>query len=229
MYTNNKLYLLIIFCILSLTIGSCSHPYIKSGKYVLLRDGDSLNSLMKEFNIPYEELFNANKKLKWQRGEWVFIPQKIGFLPGLISSLTNSGDALYSNSNYYDGYFLWPTPTSNKLTSTFGEDRGNHDHDGLDIAAPIGTYIVAVEDGEISISNDDPAGYGELLMISHDNNISTLYGHLSKKLARPGDKVKKGQIIALVGNTGRSSGPHLHFEVRKSGKAIDPTQFFSTK
>ncbi|MBF0359532.1 MAG: M23 family metallopeptidase [Oligoflexia bacterium] len=220
---KNKILLSLIFFFLF----SCSHSYIRSGKYVLFRDGDSIESLVKEFNIPYDSIFNANKNAKWQKGEWVFIPQNYGILPKLMGSAFSEG--LYSNANYYDGYFLWPTPASNRITSVYGEDRQNHIHDGIDVGAPMGSYVVASEDGEVSISTNDPDGYGEVLMVSHDNGIATLYGHLSKKLVKQGERVKRGQIIALVGSTGRSSGPHLHFEVRRSGKTTDPGQFFNSK
>ncbi|MBF0299418.1 MAG: M23 family metallopeptidase [Oligoflexia bacterium] len=219
-----------ILMVLLIPLCSCSTSYIRSGKYVLIREGDSLDSLVNEFNVSRNSISNANRNLKWKKGEWAFIPQNIGIVPKLMSSSFMNGETMYSDGSYYDGYFLWPTPSSNMITSLYGEDRGNRPfHEGLDVAAPMGSYVLAVEDGEVTVSSEDYGGYGKFLMISHEKGVSSLYGHLSKQLVQQGDNIKKGQIIALTGNSGRSTGPHLHFEVRKSGKAIDPTPFFTIK
>jgi murein DD-endopeptidase MepM/ murein hydrolase activator NlpD len=96
-------------------------------------------------------------------------------------------------------------------------------HEGVDFGAPIGTPILAAGDGVVTRASA-MGGYGNVVDISHDGTWSTRYGHISRFAAglRPGDRVKQGDVIAFVGNTGRSTGPHLHFEVRRNGQAINP-------
>lgn len=114
-------------------------------------------------------------------------------------------------------------PTRGKLTSRFGW-RWGRKHEGIDIAAKIGTPIYAADGGKVVFSGVR-SGYGKLVIIDHGNGTQTYYGHNSKNLVAVGDKVYKGQKIAEVGNTGRSTGPHLHFEVRKNGQPVNPLEY----
>jgi len=113
-----------------------------------------------------------------------------------------------------------------RLTSEFGmrEDpftgRPQH-HDGIDIAAEAGTAILPCKSGEVVFSGWN-AGYGKTVIVRHDDGTETVYGHASKVLVGAGDQVEPHAAIALVGSTGRSTGPHLHFELRKHGRAVDP-------
>ncbi len=97
-------------------------------------------------------------------------------------------------------------------------------HRGIDISAPEGTPIRAPADG-IVVKTERNGGYGKVLYISHGNGIVTRYGHLSAYRVRPGQKVHRGDVIALVGNTGRSTAPHLHYEVLVGGKQVDPMRY----
>lgn len=97
-------------------------------------------------------------------------------------------------------------------------------HLGKDFIAPEGTEIYAVKDGTVIESITSRTGYGNIVKIDHGNNEETWYAHNQKNLVKKGEKVEMGQVIALVGNTGRSTGPHLHFEVRKNGKSINPSE-----
>lgn len=94
-------------------------------------------------------------------------------------------------------------------------------HQGIDIAAPIGSPIKAAQDGIVEFSGDR-GGYGRTVLLSHQGDVKTLYAHLDEQLVKEGQAIKKGQVIGFTGNTGRSTGPHLHFEVRKDNEAIDP-------
>ena len=97
-------------------------------------------------------------------------------------------------------------------------------HHGLDIAAPEGTPVYAPADG-IVVKTERNGGYGRVLYISHGNALVTRYGHLHDYKVRPGQKVHRGEVIALVGNTGRSTAPHLHYEVLVGGKRVDPMKY----
>ncbi|MFN5369870.1 MAG: M23 family metallopeptidase [Bacteroidia bacterium] len=99
-------------------------------------------------------------------------------------------------------------------------------HAGMDFAAAVGTEIYATGDGTIMRADADASGYGNHVRINHGYGYMTLYGHMSKIMVRPGQRVKRGDVIGLVGNTGKSVGPHLHYEVHKNGEAINPVNFY---
>jgi len=99
-------------------------------------------------------------------------------------------------------------------------------HTGIDFTAPIGTPIYATGDGVVIKPKSRMSGYGKAIVIDHGYGYRTIYAHCSKIIAKPGTKVKRGQIIGYVGNTGISTGPHCHYEVRKNGKPINPVNFF---
>ena len=117
-----------------------------------------------------------------------------------------------------------PTP-STRITSPFGP-RWRRMHNGLDIKVNIGDTIVAAFDGKVRIVKYERRGYGKYVVIRHDNGLETVYGHLSKQLVEENQLVKAGEPIALGGNTGRSTGSHLHFETRFLGIAINPALMF---
>lgn len=100
-------------------------------------------------------------------------------------------------------------------------------HAGVDIPGPTGTPIYATADGMVSHA-DRQGGYGNMVEINHGKGIATRYGHLSKILVADGQQVKRGQLIALMGSTGRSTGPHLHYEVRMDGHAVNPVPFLTS-
>ena len=113
-----------------------------------------------------------------------------------------------------------------RLTSGFGMRYhptlgGNRFHGGIDIAAPAGTPVTATSAGRVSIAGWS-GGYGILVSIAHGGSVETRYAHLSAVAVRPGDSVSQGQVIGYIGSTGRSTGPHLHYETRLGGRAANP-------
>lgn len=118
------------------------------------------------------------------------------------------------------------------LTSNFGvrSDPFNGSarmHKGIDIPGPVGTPIYATADGIVARAGW-ASGYGNLVEISHGNGMETRYGHMSKLIVAPNSRVRRGQIIGLMGSTGRSTGSHLHYEVRVAGNAINPLPFVAS-
>jgi murein DD-endopeptidase MepM/ murein hydrolase activator NlpD len=101
-------------------------------------------------------------------------------------------------------------------------------HAGIDLAGPIGTPIYATADGIVQRSEYNNGGYGNLVELDHGHGIQTRYGHLSKSMVAAGQRVKRGDLIALMGSTGRSTGSHLHYEVRIDGKAVNPVPFLQS-
>lgn len=135
------------------------------------------------------------------------------------------GDAIIPES--YDinlTGFNMPTP-SRKITSPFGP-RWRRMHSGLDVKVNIGDTIVAAFDGKVRVVKYERRGYGNYVVIRHDNGLETVYGHLSKQLVEENQLVRAGEAIGLGGNTGRSTGSHLHFETRFLGIAINPVLLF---
>ena len=117
-------------------------------------------------------------------------------------------------------------PIQNRtITSRFGQ-RWGRAHKGLDVALHTGDTVCAAFDGKVRVCKYDAGGWGYYVLIRHPNGLETLYGHLSRQLVREDQIVKAGQPIGLGGSTGRSTGPHLHFETRLMGEAIDPTLMF---
>lgn len=99
-------------------------------------------------------------------------------------------------------------------------------HTGLDFAAPVGTPIYATGNGRVSEANYDNSGYGNHVIIDHGYGYATLYGHMVRIKSKAGQQVNRGEVIGWVGSTGKSTGPHLHYEVIKTGHKIDPVHFF---
>jgi murein DD-endopeptidase MepM/ murein hydrolase activator NlpD len=99
-------------------------------------------------------------------------------------------------------------------------------HEGIDFTAPTGTPIYATGNGRVMNVDKEHRGYGNCIVINHGFGYQTLYGHMYRMKARPGQTVKRGELIGYVGNTGLSSGPHLHYEVIKNGKKINPINYF---
>jgi murein DD-endopeptidase MepM/ murein hydrolase activator NlpD len=118
---------------------------------------------------------------------------------------------------------IWPL--KGRLTSVYGYRRGRH-HDGIDIAARMGKPIVAAANGTVIFSGWR-SGYGRMVVIQHNRWLKTVYAHTSRNYLRRGEKVTQGQVIALVGSTGRSTGPHLHFEVRNAQGAQNPMRYLA--
>ncbi len=126
----------------------------------------------------------------------------------------------------FDGVYFSVRPVTGTITSRFGANEAirDHTHKGIDIAAPNGTDIKAAAGGTISYAGT-MGGYGNLVIIDHENGIQTYYGHCSKIYVSVGDSVEAGDTIAAVGSTGFSTGNHLHFEIRKNGAQINPQQY----
>ena len=135
---------------------------------------------------------------------------------------SNSSSTVISNGS-------WPVPGYSRVSSPFGYRIHpvlgiKKLHTGIDIPAPTGTPTVAVSSGTVIYSGVQ-GSYGNTVMIQHDNGLVSLYAHNSSLVVNVGDKVKKGQVVAKIGSTGRSTGPHLHFEIRVNGTAQNPLNY----
>ncbi|EGB20014.1 MAG: murein hydrolase activator EnvC family protein [[Clostridium] symbiosum] len=137
----------------------------------------------------------------------------------------------YNTVNIGNIKFIWPCPSSSRITSGFGgrespTEGASSNHQGIDIGAPTGSNIVAAADGTVTISTYSYSA-GNYIMLNHGGGVSTVYMHCSQLLVSAGDTVKQGQVIAKVGSTGYSTGPHLHFGVRLNGSYVNPAKYVS--
>ena len=145
--------------------------------------------------------------------------QQLTVLEQLLMNRNLAAEVLPSGRPIKKG---WLSSGYGKRTSPF--TGAQQMHKGVDFAGKARSEVVAVAGGVVTYSGKN-GGYGYLLEISHGNNYSTRYGHNAENLVSEGQAVKKGQVIALMGSTGRSTGPHVHFEVLKNGKQINPVKF----
>jgi murein DD-endopeptidase MepM/ murein hydrolase activator NlpD len=120
----------------------------------------------------------------------------------------------------YVGEYRWPVDAG-VISSEYGRRFGRL-HKGMDVAADVGEPIYAMADGYVIYASSRIKAYGNLVILKHDETLTTLYAHNSKMLVKMGERVSKGQLIALLGNTGRSTGPHTHFEFRRIEAALNP-------
>jgi len=195
---------------------------------------DAKKILLDKADVKQERL----SSLKASRAE---LDVKITRSKAELSKLEEQVDALYIESQklndviknlskkgkYAGGSMVWPCPSSFSVVSGFGMRkhpilRKYKMHTGIDIDGDRGASIIAANKGTVIISKYDRGGYGNMIVIDHGGGITTLYGHASKLLVIVGDEVAAGQVIAKVGSTGLSTGPHLHFEARKDGIPQNP-------
>ena len=202
----------------------------QDGIFVKIGKNGSLSAIANKYGSSKEAAMIANGLDEHS----VISPGREIFLPGAkVVAVVESGGRRASRSIKSDFIvsgsrkFRWPV--MGKISSSFGWRRSPFGkrrvfHAGLDIRAPRGRTIVAAGDGRI-VHSGWMGGYGRTIVIAHSNGHTTLYGHCSRLLARSGARVNRGQIIAQVGSTGRSTGNHLHFEVRKNGTPMNPIRF----
>lgn len=198
---------------------SCST--MKSGHYVQVKPTDTLDTLAKEFNVPKEKIQEANIGKNVAPGEWVFIPLKRGVLAQDFEARSFDPKGFLKS-----GEFLWPVPSSTTISSGYGH-RWGRAHEGIDISGRVGSHIVAAAEGVVVYSGSEIGGYGNITVIAHKNGFFTVYAHAKTNFTKQGQRVYRGQVISQIGMTGRTTGPHLHFEIRKNGEAIDPTSFLA--
>lgn len=204
----------------------------QDGVFVKVAKNDTLGKLADKYGSSSDavKLANAMKSDKLIRGEEIFLPGGKLIADTEVRIASKGRNGIRRASIKITGgsrNFRWPT--MGRISSNFGWRRNPLGkrrvfHSGLDIAAPRGTAIKASTDGMV-VHSGWMGGYGRTIVISHSKGLTTLYGHCSKLLVGNGAKVSQGQTIALVGSTGRSTGNHLHFEVRVGGKPRNPLQY----
>ena len=189
-----------------------------SGRTYTVRSGDTLSEIAARNNTSVQELVRLNNISNPN----LIYPGQVLRLPGSGSTPGNPGN---SPSGVPQG-----RPVNGPITSGFGPRTdpfggGTRNHTGIDFGAPLGTPVTATAGGRVIQAGDRGDGYGNLVIIDHGNGYQTYYAHLSRINVRVGDTVRDGQNIGNVGSTGRSTGPHLHYEIRRNGTPINPAPY----
>jgi murein DD-endopeptidase MepM/ murein hydrolase activator NlpD len=210
----------------------------------VIHRGETLSAIAASYGISVDALRRANHLGRTSHaivGETLRIPPREGMpeIAALPQTLTASDRALFRGVPRHlkrrtqapvkgRPDFSWPV--AGLLTSPFGErddvmgGGGTQFHAGIDISVPTGTPVRAAQEGIVAYAGDDGA-YGKAVKLDHRHGFSTLYAHNARILVRAGQTVKAGQVICLSGSTGRSTGPHLHFEVHKERSPVDPLAY----
>jgi murein DD-endopeptidase MepM/ murein hydrolase activator NlpD len=201
-------FLMVVFSGCALT-----RPSIRScdGVYHVVKRGQTLWRICKTYGVDMERVAKVNgidDPTFIETGQRIFIPGAERVLEVEIYRVRPEGKL----------DFIWPL--KGEISSGFGQ-RGGYLHKGIDIASNEGEEILASEAGIVSFSGD-LRGYGRVIIIKHNEEFSTIYAHNQINLVREGNEVRKGDVIARVGRRGKAKGPHLHFEIRRWGRSVDP-------
>ncbi|UCF89529.1 MAG: peptidoglycan DD-metalloendopeptidase family protein, partial [bacterium] len=189
-----------------------------TGVYHMVEEGQTLWRISKTYGVDLETV-------QWVNDVEDVANLRVGrvlFIPGATRQMTVEPFQPEEEPSAELIDLIWPL--KGRATSGYGP-RGRRVHEGIDIAAPRGTPVLASAGGKVAYSGNGMRGYGKVIVIKHTNDLSTVYAHNSSLLVRIGDGVEQGQMIAIVGSTGKSSGPHLHFEIRRRGVPEDPRKF----
>ncbi len=220
-----------------LYIGSTEIIPTKKGQFFfgLPQDANTLSlTLIQKNGVKELKKFNVEKR-KWQE-EVV-----LGLQPEKVTPSTKNSKRIQQenllikqargefNTSYFPTCFIRPVKNFKRISSPFGARRILNNikkagHSGVDYAAPIGTPLYAPADGVVALVHNDMFLSGKTLLINHGYGLFSSYSHLNKITVKPGDTVKKGNLIAEIGNTGRTTGPHLHYVITWNGVRLDPEQ-----
>ena len=187
------------------------------GMYHRVEAGQTLYSICKKYSADLQEVAEINGI---EEPSQIRVGQEL-FIPDLdLGRAKSPGPRPRPKKQLaqLQGDFIWPV--EGVVTSKFGIRRGRR-HDGIDLSAPTGTPIVATADGKVLYVGRQ-GGYGNLVILEHAHRVITVYAHNHKNLVKESQRVKQGQKIALVGHSGRATGPHVHFEIRLGTKPRNP-------
>ena len=199
-----------------------------------VKPGDSLESIAEQYDIPVADIIafagnNLEFPYRLYPNTQLFIPGAVAeifvwtppALTGPLGSNSPETGGGFSPLVVGSGFFIWPVTNASNITQYFW-----YGHPGLDIALPEGVPVFATDDGTVTFAGWNIYCYGNLVVINHGNGYETFYAHLSDVNVFPGQVVNKGQVIGAIGNTGCSSGSHLHYEIRENTVRVDPLSGF---
>jgi LysM repeat protein len=214
----------------------------------VVKRGDTLNKISRLYRKPVADIAKANNiqlTTRLKVGDRLVIPSvtvnsKPGGFPAKIpnhsaNSVEPAGEIAQAKAKHAIKaakettalpMFHWPV--QGRIIASFGSSLSGERNDGIDLAVPEGTPVTAAEDGVVSYAGNGFAGQGNLVLIRHSNDYSTVYAHAKELLVKRGDQIKRGQVIAHSGQTGNVNAPQLHFEVRRGATPLDPVRFLKS-
>ena len=244
---RNHIGKIVVLVLWTVLMSSCAllrpaHYPPRQGVYHHVDKGQTLYAIAQAYGVDVNQLRRINRirdPKRLEQGTYLWIPGATQ----VVNVKTGKSSTVYSKKKStrptYQGqkkksqdkvvarkpvknFLMWPV--DGIVTSKFGKRDGGK-HEGIDIGAKNGTGIFAAAAGTVKFSGWGPTGYGKMVIVKHPNHLTTVYAHNSRNLVKQGAKVKKGQLIARVGTTGRATGPHLHFEVRNDTHPKDPLSY----
>jgi lipoprotein NlpD len=203
---------------------------VKKGVYHVVERHQTLYRICKTYEVNIHEVASVNgitDHSKIQTGQRIFIPGakkvlKVEIVIDDVAAEQVATEKERPKTVYKKMDFLWPV--EGKLGDGF-EDNERKRHQGIDIRASQGTPIKASSAGIVIYSGNTIKGYGNMVILRHSEEYVTVYAHNQVNLVEEGARMEKGEIIGKVGQTGRATGPHLHFEIRRNNKPVDPLLF----
>lgn len=208
------------------------------GRFHTVQPGETLAQVAARYHVPLEDLLELNAlpdDATLVAGSELFIPEGAR-RPTAGSAASRLGVREVTLGGGRGGEGTAPLPVAGRLewpviaplSSPFGW-RDGRPHDGIDLAVPDGTPVRAADDGAVAFAGDRLRGYGRLVILEHAGGLVTVYAHNEALLVAEGERVARGQVIARSGHTGRVTAPHLHFEVRAGGRAVDPLPWLGAR
>lgn len=194
----------------------------RGGSLHTIQRGDTWQKIAERYTVEADTIERANA------GVSSLVPGEYVFVPGVRPDISLLNDDMRAK---YELRALFTSPLGGRFSSYFGRRRHpvtgktNSFHGGLDIAVRDNTWVGAAAAGVVTVASSGIGHYGTAVFIDHGNGYETQYGHLSRVVVRPGQRVKAGQFIAKSGSTGRVTGPHLHFTIKKNGVPQNPLRY----
>lgn len=198
----------------------------RQGVYHIVEKHQTLFRICKTYGADLKEVASLNgiaDSSRIRAGQKIFIPgaRRVLKVEVLVEDVVEESDyqekVVYKKPN-----FIWPV--EGRVRDGFDDTEGKR-HMGLDVSAPSGTAIKASASGRVIYSGNTIRGYGNLIILRHSEEFVTIYAHNEVNLVEEGEWIEGGEVIGRVGQTGRATGPHLHFEIRRNNKAVDPVLF----
>ncbi len=200
----------------------------QGGVYHVVERHQTLYRICKTYRVDLQEVASLNgisDPHKIETGQRIFIPgvKKILNVEIYLDDVVEESEGRERERPTESRMsFMWPV--EGRLTDSFEESEGRR-HQGIDISSPSGTPVKASGSGKVIYSGNTIKGYGNLIILRHSEEWVTVYAHNDVNLVEEGAWVEQGKVIARVGQTGRASGPHLHFEVRRNNRSVDPRPY----
>jgi lipoprotein NlpD len=203
------------------------HPQTPAGSWYVVGRGETLELIAKRAGVQAEDILELNGLVRAEDvkpGRLIFVLAAPG-APAEEPAPSPKVPRQLLTGAEGTGRLCWPLANvAHAVGSPFGA-RGPRAHEGIDLPAPAGTPVLAAADGEVVYAGDGIRGYGNLVVLQHQDDLLTVYAHSSELFVTQGQTVRAGERIAAVGQTGRATGPHLHFEVRQGQIPRDPMPY----